>query len=95
MLKAPPLKSSIQHFSVLNSKTQVCSDGGIQKKFDKLMIQHRPNKCIIFLDKPWAYSFFYNIPRQTTVLYWSNLLSNILYALKIANLGYIYRDLFP
>ena len=47
MLKAPPLKSSVLHFSVLNSKTEVFSNGGIQKKFDKLTLQHRHDKIKI------------------------------------------------
>ena len=38
MLKAP-LKSSVLHLSVIISKTEVCSNGGLQKKFDKLTLQ--------------------------------------------------------
>ena len=34
MLKTPPLKSSILHLLVLNSKTKVYSNGGVQKKFN-------------------------------------------------------------
>ena len=47
MLKAPPLKCSVLHLSVLNSKTEVCSNGGVKKKFDKLTLQNRPDKCKI------------------------------------------------
>ena len=75
MPKLPPLRSSVLLFSGINSKTKVCSNGGVQKKFDKLTLQHRPNKC--------KFSYFctnlgpisllacFFISGQTWVQYWS------------------------
>ena len=36
MLKLPPLRSSVLHISGINSKTKVCSNGGVQKSSTNL-----------------------------------------------------------
>ena len=74
MLKAPPLKSSVLHFSGLNSNTDVCSNGGVQKKFDKLSLQHRPDLC----------NFWTNLSQILFYLIVKHIIPP-----KIANLGFL------
>ena len=85
ILKAPPLKSLVLHFLVFQNRPNrgplICSKICLKKLSSS-------TGDVRLLSIVSTLPFHFNAYGQTSVLYRSNLFSNILYAPKIAKLGF-------